>query len=270
MTSNDAPLTGAVSTNAAVVYHRRFVPTLFGQFPPKVLDALDIGPLDDVLDVGCGTGIVAAAARHRVADSARVIGLDPNPAMLAVAEQETVGPVEWIPGTAESLPLDDDSVDVVVSQFALMFFADPDAAMAEAARVLRPGGRVGVVTWTALPSSPGFEILVDALRDHGCDAAAAELEAPFTIGTPDALADRVAPTFPDVEITTIAGTATFASVHDFVAINLDGWTMDDMVDLDQRRSIEQATGARLAPLVADDGALHFAANALLARASVAR
>ena len=133
--------TGQVSTAAAELYERFFVPALFGQWPPRLLDLAEVRPGGTVLDVGCGTGVLARAARDRVGPDGEVVGLDPNDGMLAVARR-TASDVTWVEGVAEELPLESDSVDRVLSQFALMFFTDPGRAVGEmraGAAARRPG-----------------------------------------------------------------------------------------------------------------------------------
>ena len=100
-----------------------------------------------VLDVGCGTGVVAVTAARL---GARVTGLDLTPALLERARENAqiagVG-IDWREGDAESLPFGDAEFDVVVSQFGHMFAPRPEMAIAEMLRVLKPGGTVAFATW---------------------------------------------------------------------------------------------------------------------------
>ena len=108
---------------------------------------LAIGPGDVVLDVGCGTGNLAIQAAEA---GAAVTGLDIAPEMLAAARSagEAAGvEVRWIEGDAEDLPSVPGSVDVVMSSFGCMFAPRHAVAARELARVLRPGGRMGLLTW---------------------------------------------------------------------------------------------------------------------------
>jgi ubiquinone/menaquinone biosynthesis C-methylase UbiE len=119
----------------AEVYEELFVPALFRQWGPIVADAARIGEGDRVLDVACGTGVLACCASDRVGPRGAVKGLDANADMLAVACRKSVQ-AEWIEGKAESLPFADESFDAVVSQFGLMFFDDRPGAIREMMRVL--------------------------------------------------------------------------------------------------------------------------------------
>ena len=125
---------------AARAYEALFVPALVGQFAPKVADGARVVKGERVLDVACGTGILAREMLKRVGISGRVVGIDAVPGMIEVAQQ--IAPaVEWRQGKAESLPFSDGSFDAVVCQFGLMFFTDRAQAIGEMLRVLSSGGR---------------------------------------------------------------------------------------------------------------------------------
>ena len=102
---------------------------------------------ETVLDVGCGTGVVAITAARL---GAKVHGLDLTPALLERARQNAAVAhveVEFKEGDVESLPYADASFDVVLSQFGHMFGPRPEVTTAEMLRVLRPGGRIAFSTW---------------------------------------------------------------------------------------------------------------------------
>ena len=192
MSKLDAATTGQVTATAAETYETFFVPALFGQWPDRVLDVAGLSAGDDVLDVGCGTGIVARAAARRLDGTGSVTGVDINDGMLTVARR-ACEPVTWQLGPAEELPFAARSFDRVVSQFALMFFADQTAAVAEMARVVRPGGTVTVVTWAGIEQSPGYAAMVGLLeqtlrRRHRCGPERAVHT--WDRGTADARAQR--------------------------------------------------------------------------------
>jgi ubiquinone/menaquinone biosynthesis C-methylase UbiE len=108
--------------DAAKAYEALMVPALFGEWASRVADAAAIQSGQSVLDVACGTGVLAREIASRTGATGHVTGLDPNAGMLEVARQITPD-LEWRQGRAESLPFPDQTFDRVVSQFGLMFFA---------------------------------------------------------------------------------------------------------------------------------------------------
>ncbi len=108
----------------------------------SLMGALEVDGDDTVLDLGCGTGDFALIARHR---GARVVGLDFAGAMLAAARARCPAAIALVRGDALRLPLASSSVTVAVSGFALRNFVEIPPVLAELARVLRPGGRLGLL-----------------------------------------------------------------------------------------------------------------------------
>lgn len=265
MTSTDAAR-GQVATGAAEVYDEFFVPALFGQWPERLLDAAGVGAGARVLDVGCGTGTLAAAAVARVGGTGEVVGLDPNPGMLAVAGRRP-DPVDWRQGVAESLPFPDGRFDAVVSQFVWMFLDDHAAAAHELARVLAPGGSMAVATWSAVDDSPGYAAMVGLLRRVVGDDAAAALLAPFAVGTADRLRDLLAPAFPEVRVTRHDGLARFPSLEAWVHTDIRGWTLADMIDDVTYDDLLAGAERDLAEFTGPDGRVQFPAPALIAAAT---
>ncbi len=125
---------------------------------------------DRVLDVAAGTGNAAVRAAEA---GASVTALDLTPEMFEAGRQRAADAgveIDWVEGDAEELPFADDSFDVVLSSFGVMFAPRHAVAAREMARVLRPGGRIGLATWTAEGT------VADMFR-----AVAAELPAPPAI-----------------------------------------------------------------------------------------
>ena len=104
-------------------------------------------PQQSVLDVGCGTGVVALTAARL---GARVHGLDLAPALIEHAKKNAAlagVEIDFREGDAEALPYGNASFDVVLSQFGHMFAPRPEVAIAEMLRVLKPGGTIAFSTW---------------------------------------------------------------------------------------------------------------------------
>jgi ubiquinone/menaquinone biosynthesis C-methylase UbiE len=162
-------------------YERFFVPSIGAPLASDLIARARLRPGERVLDVACGTGIIARRAAEQVRPDGVVAGLDINPGMLAAAR--SLGPsditIRWYESPAESMPLPDEAFDVVLCQMGLQFMADKPAALREMRRVLAPRGRVivSVPTPTAffnaldegfarhMPAGAGFVRAVFSLND---------------------------------------------------------------------------------------------------------
>lgn len=128
-------------------YERELVPVLFEPWARELVDLADPQPGEQVLDLACGTGLVARLAASPVSASGAVTGLDANRDMLAVARRvaATVRPaIDWRLATATDTGLPDAAFDVGFCEQGLQFFDDRQAALRELHRVVRPGGRVAI------------------------------------------------------------------------------------------------------------------------------
>ncbi len=262
-------MTGQVDTEAAELYERFFVPALFGQWPARLLALAEVGSGDRVLDVGCGTGVLARAARRVVGTSGSVTGVDPNDAMLAVAERAD-REVDWLKGVVEDLPIATATMDRVLCQFALMFFADPNKAVTEIARVTRPGGSVVVATWAEVSTSPGYAAMVDLLRRVAGDQPADALMVPFSVGTESALHDLMAQTFPEVTVRRWDGTARFPSVLHWLETDIRAWTLRPLINEDAFTELRERAPRELGRFCEPDGSVTFPAPAVVADVRVPR
>jgi SAM-dependent methyltransferase len=160
----------------AQAYEDLFVPALFGQWAPQLVDCARMRRGQSVLDVACGTGVVARAARDVVGPGSRVVGIDLNPSMLEVAQDASPN-LEWVLGDAEDLPFADAEFDVALCQSALFFFSDPGRAVTEMARVVVPGGVVALQTYAPLDEQPAYGPFVELVAEH------AGAEARVLLGT---------------------------------------------------------------------------------------
>jgi ubiquinone/menaquinone biosynthesis C-methylase UbiE len=152
---------GQVTRSTAEVYEDFFVPALFQEWASRVADAALISSGQRILDVACGTGVLAHKAADRVGASGSVVGLDLNEGMLAVAKRKAPE-IEWWQGHAEALPFVSNSFDAVVCQFGLMFFENRCAAIEEMVRVLRQGGHLAIAVWDSLENTPGYAAVTDS------------------------------------------------------------------------------------------------------------
>jgi SAM-dependent methyltransferase len=147
----------------------------------RLVRRVGVGRGERVLDAACGSGNVAIRAAEA---GGAVIGLDLTPELLdagrGLAARAGVE-VDWIEGDAESLPFDDESFDVVLSTFGVMFAPRHQVCATELARVLRPGGRLGLCNWTPEGIQGDFFRLVGGYLPPVPDFA----QPPLLWGSPD-------------------------------------------------------------------------------------
>jgi SAM-dependent methyltransferase len=243
----------------ARAYEDLHVPALFKQWSPRLLDAAGVSLGDQVLDVACGTGVLAREAAVRVGVGGFVAGVDPGSGMIAVA-RELAPNIEWKESAAESLPYPDNYFDAVGSQFGLMFFSDRSQALREMIRVLRPGGKLAVAVWDSLENSEAYPVEVELLERVAGVAAANALRAPFVLGNKDALAALFEESgVQSVGVATHNGTARFPSVKTMVEADLRGWlpVMGVFLKEEQIQRILQEADSVLADYVTEDGQVVF-------------
>jgi SAM-dependent methyltransferase len=132
------------------------------QFIGPLLDAANVSAKMSILDLGCGPGYVSAAAAAR---DATPIGLDFSKEMISIAKK-MFPKIEFREGDAQNLSFPDKTFDRVVANFALLHLANPERAMSEAARVLKPDGRFGFTTWAKISENPFVKLVDDAIQVH--------------------------------------------------------------------------------------------------------
>jgi len=176
----------------------------------ELVDAVDLRPGSRVLDVATGTGHVALEAARTFCD---VTGIDYVPGLVEIARRraEAEGlPVDFRVADAEALPFDDGSFDFVMSAIGVMFSADQQRAAAELVRVCRPGGRIGVASWT-----PGGFVgsMLKAVGRHVPPPPAAQ--PPTRWGVEDTVTELLGDQVQDVATVTTSLTERFASAEAF-------------------------------------------------------
>lgn len=249
-------MSGNQALSPAEIYERDTVPAMFAGWVDPLLDLVDPRAGERLLDVACGTGVVARAAVARVGANGKVFGLDMNANMLSVAR--AVAPaVEYHEGNGMAMPLPDDAFDVVVCQQGLQFFPDPGVGLREMRRVLRPGGRLGVALWGPMASSPVHLALVSSLERHVNAEAARIMSMPFRLDDREALrALAEGAGFQDVRVEEAQRPARFPSAEAFTRAVLGGGTLARagiMVTGDALDAVIADVDREAAPFVGPEG-----------------
>lgn len=259
--------TGQVVSEAAEVYDAFFLPALFAAWPPRLVEAAELEPGMRVVDVACGTGVLALAALEAVSPGGEVVGVDLNPGMLAVARRKTPG-IDWREAAAEALPLGDASQDAVLSQFGLMFFADRQAAVREMWRVLRPGGRLVIAVWDSLDHTPGYAGVTALLARLFGARVASLLRAPYVLGDPEAVRSLLEGAgVAGARIERVAGEACFPSIRSWIHSDVRGWTLSEELDDAQFEQLVAEAEMELRGFVTAGGQVRFEHPAILATAT---
>lgn len=258
----------SAALSPAEVYDEYFVPALFQQWGETVAEIAAIQSGQRVLDVACGTGVLACAAANRAGPDGSIVGLDPNDEMLRVARRKGTE-IEWRSGVAESLPFPDQSFDAVVSQFGFMFFEDRPGALREMMRVLKPGGRLAVAVCDALDHSPGYAVLAELLHRLFGASVAEAFRAPFVCGDRDLLrAYAEQGGIPAAMVTRRDGTVRFDSIEALVATERAcAWTLGGLLDERQFDKLLREAEESLQPFEAADGSIAFVMPALIITAT---
>jgi ubiquinone/menaquinone biosynthesis C-methylase UbiE len=226
-----------LSLETAEAYESQFVPALFGAWAGFLVEEAGVGPGQRVLDVACGTGIVARTAAERIGETGSVTGLDLNDAMLTVARRLRPD-IEWRQGDAGELPFPDGSFDVVLCQSGLMFFPDVSRALGEMSRVVSRGGTVAIQVWDERESQPAYAPFIRVAARHAGPEAIDLLSTYFNRGD----LDEVAGDFASVGLVvtrkrTETTTLSFPSVEAFVMTEVNSTPLAERVSEDVLRRI---------------------------------
>ncbi|GLS30819.1 hypothetical protein GCM10007937_25270 [Mesorhizobium albiziae] len=173
--------------------------------------------------------------------------------MLAVAARAEPK-IEWRQGDAASLPFKDASFDVVISQFALMYFPDRVASLSQMWRTLAPAGRLAVAVWAPINRARGYQILVDiAARQCGGEAAAV-LSAPFVLGDQAELAKLFIDSgISGASVILHEGSIRFPSIKEFIRIEVKGSPLADMLSDELMETLATESERSLAEFVVPSG-----------------
>jgi len=197
-------------------YERYFVPAIGEPVARDLIRKANLRPGERVLDVACGTGIIARLALQRIGTKGTVTGVDINPGMLAVARSITSDlPIEWQEANAEDLPYPADSYDIVFCQMGLQFMEDKPSALKEMHRVLVPGGRL----FLNMPGPAGepFVIFAEAMERYINPGAKEFVYTVFSLNDTDEIRQLVRDAgFSEVDVEANFKTMSLPSPKDFL------------------------------------------------------
>ena len=172
--------------------HADYADARAAQSAERMLELAQVGTGDRVLELACGPGGLGFAAAERVGPAGEVVLTDVAEEMTAIAAARAaelgLGNVAFRRLDLEHIDEPDASYDVVLCREGLMFALEPDRAVAEIRRVLRPGGRAAVAVWAARERNPWLGLIMDVVSAHtGAPVPPPGIPGPFALGDPGAL-----------------------------------------------------------------------------------
>jgi SAM-dependent methyltransferase len=209
--------------SAAETYEDFLVPSLFAPWASVLLERARPQPGERVLDLACGTGVVARQLAPAVGRAGRIVGVDVNPDMLAVARslpQPADVEIEWQQADAAQLTMPPESFDLVVCQQGLQFFPDRVAAARQMHRVLNDGGRAVIAVWQDLDRHAVLSALFMAESRH-LELPLERLATPFSLSGRDELRlilDRAG--FRDIAVEPITMDVRFPSADRWLELTI--------------------------------------------------
>ena len=240
---------------APELYEGYLVPTVTLPWAQDLVERAAVARRDRVLDVACGTGVVARVAAARVGSGGRIVGLDVNSGMLTVA-RATQPAIEWVEGSALALPFDDGEFGIVLCQLGLQFFDDRLGAVCEMRRVLADKGRAAASVFTSIDRNPAALALSDVLDRHLGEGASLAKRSEHSLADSDELRELcTAAGFGGIRIETVNRTIRFGSVEDWVGVQLAATPLASVVSRREElvKSITVDVAASLTAFVGSDG-----------------
>ncbi|MDQ3853105.1 MAG: methyltransferase domain-containing protein [Thermoproteota archaeon] len=209
-----------IEESSAESYERYLVPLFFAPGAQYLIELAALREGERVLDLACGTGIVARSAANKVGANGMVVGVDLNEAMLAVARKASsdISPqIKWRRGDARSIPFPDNTFDIVFCQQGLQFFPDRSAALREAYRVLVPNGRLALSAMRPIKYNPAYVLLAETLERYAGSDAGTMMRSPFLPLSTNELRDLLKTAgFQYVRILIGIGPVRYPSVKEFL------------------------------------------------------
>lgn len=256
-----------LTPEAAEGYENFFVPAIFQQWPPKLMNSVGLSAGSNLLEVGCGTGVLAREAVKLVGTQGSVTGIDLSESMLGVARRLAPEAL-FQQGDVQKLPFSDHNFDHVIASFVLMFVPDQITAIKEMWRVLKPGGKLAVSVWESLDNNPAYADLVNISQRLINKDAATSLAWPFALGADGALQSLLTEAgIGQADIRSHAGRAVFNSIDQFVRTEIQSWVLTDSVTDAALDAVVQESSVQLAHYCKPSGELNIPFNAIIAVAA---
>jgi SAM-dependent methyltransferase len=239
-----------LARDAAERYERILVPAILGPAARALVEHVAPGEGEALIDLGCGTGAATRLAAERVGASGRVVGIDVNAGMLAVAASlpPVAGvPIEWVERSVHELPFSEPGFDLALCAQTLQFLGDRPRALVEARRVLKPGGRFAASLWSDLRQSPYFHVLVESMAEHVGAEAASGLRAAFGLSDSEEIRVLLSGAgFRGIELTTRHLELELPDLEEFVPRHVSATPMapgyDAASEAARRAVVEQVVG----------------------------
>jgi len=206
-------------TTAAEAYEKLILPAFMLPAARVAIEHVLLRPGERILDVACGTGLVARLISSRLAPGGRMDCLDLDPAMIAVATESVSKPsgvdLAWHSASALSMPFEDNLFDAVICLHGLQFMPDFEAALREMHRVMKTGARLLITVWNTIDRNKGHLAVFGGLERRKV-APTAMLKA-FVLGDSKKLEELAAAAgFVDVKVSAVPGRVRFPSAQHFV------------------------------------------------------
>lgn len=250
-------------------YERYFVSVIGEPLARDLLRLANIQKGERVLDVACGTGIIARLALQQTGPRGTVCGVDMNPGMLAMAHSLTPETtISWHEASAEEMPLPDASFDVAICQISLQFMEEPVAALREMHRLLVPGGRL--ILNVPGPAGDLFVIMAESMERNIGPQAAGFVNRVFSIDDPEMIRHMaVKAGFDDVEVRTQNKLFPMPAPKDFLWQYIYATPLAGVIaeaDEDSRASLEKEIVGKWQEFL-DDGAFIYEQRIISVRAT---
>lgn len=213
-----------LADGAARIYEEQKVPTVFGPLAAATVERMPPQDGDSILDLACGTGILARTLRQRASADTTVTGADFNVGMLAVAAEvadPALGPIKWREANVMDLPFADGAFNKLYCQQGFQFFPDEQMALREMRRVLKLGGRLLMTIWRG--DSALFETVAQVLGKRFDQAMADKAMLPFRYGGRDNLIERMgAARFSDISRDCLPMDRVIVDSHQAIELEIAG------------------------------------------------